>query len=65
MTTQVSKQFTCTELMLSVCSGMTLLILWSLGLLVPVNQDIGAGKVKDEDMKLMEYKPPGPPVWIG
>lgn len=51
--------------MLSVCSGMTLLILWSLGLLVPVNQDIGAGKVKDEDMKLMEYKPPGPPVWIG
>jgi hypothetical protein len=35
------------------------------GLLVPVNQDIGSGKVKIEDMKLMEYKPPGPAVWIG
>jgi hypothetical protein len=44
---------------------MTLLMVWLPGLLVPVNQDIGSGKVKIEDMKLMEYKPPGPAVWIG
>jgi len=35
------------------------------GLLVPPEQDIGSGKLALEDMKLMEYRPPGPPVWIG
>ncbi|KAH6855627.1 glycosyl hydrolase family 61-domain-containing protein [Chaetomium sp. MPI-CAGE-AT-0009] len=35
------------------------------GLLVPPNQDILAGIVEEKDMKLMEYKPPGPAVWTG
>jgi hypothetical protein len=32
------------------------------GLWVPLNQLVNGGYVKDEDMRLMEYKPPGPPV---
>ncbi|GAB1316351.1 hypothetical protein MFIFM68171_06561 [Madurella fahalii] len=35
------------------------------GLLVPANQDLMGGPVKVEDMKLTEYKPPGPAVWTG
>ncbi|KAK3302920.1 glycoside hydrolase [Chaetomium strumarium] len=35
------------------------------GLLVPLNQDLMSGKLKVDDMKLMEYKPPGPAVWTG
>ncbi|KAK3293882.1 glycosyl hydrolase family 61-domain-containing protein [Chaetomium fimeti] len=35
------------------------------GLLVPPNQDIQAGTVALEDMKLTEYKAPGPAVWTG
>jgi hypothetical protein len=35
------------------------------GLLVPLTQDLMSGKLEVDDMKLMEYKPPGPAVWTG
>jgi len=35
------------------------------GLLVPQDQDLMGGPVKPQDMKLMQYKAPGPAVWAG
>lgn len=35
------------------------------GILVPPNQDLLGGPVELEDMRLLEYKAPGPPVWTG
>lgn len=35
------------------------------GLLVPLDQDVGYGRVKAPDFKLMQYKAPGPAVWTG
>jgi len=35
------------------------------GLLVPLEQDMGNGRYKPEELKLMQYKPPGPAVWRG
>ncbi|KAK0649825.1 glycoside hydrolase, partial [Cercophora newfieldiana] len=35
------------------------------GLLVPPDQDYMGGPVKVQDLKLMQYKPPGPTVWTG
>ncbi|KAK3294450.1 glycoside hydrolase [Chaetomium fimeti] len=35
------------------------------GFLVPPNQDLMGGPVKADGMRLMEYNPPGPPVWTG
>lgn len=36
----------------------------SKGLQVPHNQYYG-GSRESLDMRLMEYKPPGPPIWTG
>jgi len=36
-----------------------------IGILVPQNQDMNGGAVKHENLKLMQYKPPGPAVWTG
>jgi hypothetical protein len=33
------------------------------GLSIPQNQFVRGGYVADEDMRLLEYKPPGPAVW--
>ncbi|KAL2192584.1 glycosyl hydrolase family 61-domain-containing protein [Corynascus similis CBS 632.67] len=35
------------------------------GFLVPPNQEVLGGLVEEKDLKLMEYKPPGPAVWTG
>jgi hypothetical protein len=35
------------------------------GLWIPVNQADNGGYVPDEEMRLTEYKPPGPSVWTG
>lgn len=35
------------------------------GLKVPLNQLAGGGYVPDEEMRLLEYQPPGPAVWTG
>lgn len=37
----------------------------SAGILVPPDQDLLGGPVELEDMRLLEYKAPGPPVWTG
>ncbi|KAK3381153.1 glycosyl hydrolase family 61-domain-containing protein [Podospora didyma] len=33
------------------------------GLLVPLNQDLLSGRLQPEEMRLMQYRPPGPEVW--
>ncbi|KXX81539.1 putative endo-beta-1,4-glucanase D [Madurella mycetomatis] len=35
------------------------------GILIPDDQLVNGGKVANEDMRLLEYKPPGPAVWTG
>ncbi|GAB1315561.1 hypothetical protein MFIFM68171_05771 [Madurella fahalii] len=35
------------------------------GIFIPIEQYVGYGTVEDEDMRLLEYKPPGPAVWTG
>ncbi|KAK3395198.1 glycoside hydrolase [Podospora didyma] len=35
------------------------------GLVVPLNQDLMSGRLGVEDMRLMQYKPPGPAIWTG
>ncbi|KAF2274014.1 uncharacterized protein EI97DRAFT_435397 [Westerdykella ornata] len=35
------------------------------GIWIPVNQYENGGWVKNEDMRLQDYVPPGPPVWTG
>jgi len=36
-----------------------------LGLWIPKDQFVNGGYVKDADMKLFDYKAPGPAVWTG
>jgi hypothetical protein len=33
--------------------------------MIPKNQFVGGGYVPDDEMRLLEYKPPGPAVWSG
>jgi hypothetical protein len=36
-----------------------------LGLYIPKNQVINGGYVPDDELRLLEYKAPGPAVWTG
>jgi len=36
-----------------------------IGLRIPENQFVKGGLVPDSEMRLLDYKAPGPPVWTG